>query len=1256
MINLKIGSLNVWGLGDPIKRREIFTWLRNKQMNIYLLQETKSTLEKENQWKNEWGYESIFNSYDRAAHGVSIMFNNNFQFVIKDIVKDNLGRYIIVHLNIDEDDVVIVNIYGPNNDNPIFYQNLFEELENFNQYPHILAGDTNICLQELDKKGGRPFHLSHRQARATLLEHMETLNLIDIWRSIHPDIKQYTWRQRTTNIACRLDLFLISLELANNTKYAEISSGFRTDHSFISLKICKKSVDRGPGFFKLNTSLLLDRDYVSKIKLLIQNKKTEYQNQLVEPDLKWETIKSDIRGETIKYSSIKKRNRDKRLKEIENELQRLEQTRDVSNNFRNINRINELNTERENIYAEKTHGIMTRAKVRWLKDGEKNTKYFIGLEKRNFLNKSVTRLINDQNETITDFKSILEEQKTFYYNLYKEQEVDLENEDFTNKFFIIDNDIPILTDENKNICEGGITNEECIDAIKSMDNCKSPGVDGLPAEFYKILWNDISDLVLDSFNYSYQKGELSITQKQSIITLLPKKDKDIRYLKNWRPISLLNTDYKILTKCLANRLKKVLPSIIHQNQTGFLKDRYIGSNIRLLFDIIDQLEEDNSPGIIFSIDFMKAFDTVSWKFLNKCLNFFNFGESFKKWIKILQTDISSCVINTGWSSGFFKLGRGVRQGCPISPYLYLICAELLGIGVRKSEEIKGIKLNEVFYTILQFADDTQVLLDGSQESLNAIILLLKHYEAISGMKINFEKSEIARLGCVKNHNFITVDGIKLTDKFLNVLGIKIPLNGNMLDTISLNFDPLISKINSVTSKWGKRKLTLFGKAVIIKSLIMPQLIYQITNLISPPSNFLETIDNKIIDFLWDGKRSKINRKNMYLNHSDGGLKIPNVFVYSQSLKLKWIKMLADPTFNSDWKTLFINRYKNVSDIILKCNICKTDIKRLNIKNKFWNDTLEIWADIHSKFDDNTNYRSKHPQNCLWFNRKIKINGKTVFYRQWHLAGIDYIYNMMKDNGNFYTFNEFKATYNIDTNFLQFYGILNQIRQNFPVEGRTIEVDQTLRKLLTVKSASQAFYQEILNRLNKSPKRKCFIKWEILFDREIDWEEIFTNIYSFSNDPKLRNFQFKVVHNIFPNNKILHRMGIENSSLCPRCNSVAETLEHYLWFCDTLRPFWQLVQNWINSTFNCHINLSSFNVILGSKITENFVDNITINFIILHAKFYVHCCRWNNSLPSMEIWTQQLKQREKIEKMIAFQNKSYNKHMKKWEKVTNVLPI
>jgi hypothetical protein len=162
-----------------------------------------------------------------------------------------------------------------------------------------------------------------------------------------------------------------------------------------------------------------------------------------------------------------------------------------------------------------------------------------------------------------------------------------------------------------------ISEEECVKAIKSMQNGKSPGTDGLPVEFYKIFWKNIKELVMNLFSYSYENENMSISQKQSIITLLPKKNNDVRFLKNWRPISLLNTDYRIMTKGIATRLKNNLIQIINKSQSGFIKGRYIGDNIRSLLEVIDFAEEENLSCIVLSIDFEKAFDTISWKFKKK---------------------------------------------------------------------------------------------------------------------------------------------------------------------------------------------------------------------------------------------------------------------------------------------------------------------------------------------------------------------------------------------------------------------------------------------------------------------------------------------------------------------------------------------------------------------------------------------------------------------------------------------------------------
>ena len=170
---------------------------------------------------------------------------------------------------------------------------------------------------------------------------------------------------------------------------------------------------------------------------------------------------------------------------------------------------------------------------------------------------------------------------------------------------------------------------------------KTPGSDGLPVEFYKVFWSDISDHLLNALNYAYYKGQLSVKQKRGVIKLIPKKDAEPYYVKNWGPITLLNCDYKIAAKAIANRLRNVIRKIINNDQTGFLKGRFIGENIRLIDGIINHTESNKIPGLLLFLDFEKAFDTVEWPFIWKTLDSFNFGPSITNWIKLCYQNIES---------------------------------------------------------------------------------------------------------------------------------------------------------------------------------------------------------------------------------------------------------------------------------------------------------------------------------------------------------------------------------------------------------------------------------------------------------------------------------------------------------------------------------------------------------------------------------------------------------------------------------------
>ena len=211
------------------------------------------------------------------------------------------------------------------------------------------------------------------------------------------------------------------------------------------------------------------------------------------------------------------------------------------------------------------------------------------------------------------------------------------------------------------------------------------------------------------------------------------------HIENWRPISLLNVDYKIGSKALATRLEKVLPDIINQNQCAYVKGRTIFDAIRSINDVMEYTKLNNIPGLMTSFDFKKAFDSLNWQYLVNTLEAFNFGESFIRWVKVFYSDISSCVMNNGFASQLFEIKRGVRQGDPLSPYLFIIALEILNISIRENKEIIGIKVGNEEIKLNVFADDLTTFVKNTR-SFFSLKQVINNFGYISGLKLNEEKN------------------------------------------------------------------------------------------------------------------------------------------------------------------------------------------------------------------------------------------------------------------------------------------------------------------------------------------------------------------------------------------------------------------------------------------------------------------------------------------------------------------------------------
>ena len=346
-----------------------------------------------------------------------------------------------------------------------------------------------------------------------------------------------------------------------------MSFGYRTDHSFITAKISIHNSRHGKGFWKLNTSLLYDKDYVTLIKDTIKDTLKTYARHDSEPDenslltishqMFLEMLKLNIRGNTISFASYKSKSSKMQQNNLEKTIETLNvQICNTSNLERKeeiLNEIDALQKELQQLREPKIRASMARARVQSYEEGEKPSKYFCNLEKRNAVNKIISCL-DIKGEMVTDHKKILAAQQSYYQNLCTKCP---HLEDSQTYKFLNSSNVRKLNDTQKEKCEGPILEEEVKVAIKFMKNNKTPGTDGLPCEFYKIFWNDLKVFLLKSYNEAFENVKLSIYQTQGIITCLPKGQKPRQHLQNWRPITLLNVDYKILSTVIANRLKKL---------------------------------------------------------------------------------------------------------------------------------------------------------------------------------------------------------------------------------------------------------------------------------------------------------------------------------------------------------------------------------------------------------------------------------------------------------------------------------------------------------------------------------------------------------------------------------------------------------------------------------------------------------------------------------------------------------------------------
>ena len=1066
---------------------------------------------------------------------------------------------------------------------------------------------------------------------------MTTFDLCNIYRLRNPDTRRFTYRQNSPKHLRRLDYFIISNSIQEIVDKTEVLTSVSSDHSPVLITFNSSPENtKGSAYWKFNSLLLKNPIFLEQLCNEIEDMKITLEN--FPPQEKWELMKYKIRAFCIKFS----KNRAKEKREIFSNLEKQikEHENAPSPEFSENYLSSKLDFER--MLNEKTSGSILRSKTTIFEQNEKSSKYFLSLEKKNAIQNTIKLLLDnsDEQKEIKDPKQIANQIKVFYSSLFSRKS-QLSSDEC--KQFLENLKLPKVSHELNEMLKNPLTITELEEAIKNSQNGKSPGNDGLTREFYIVFWKNISQQLFESLLDGKNRGFLSTSQRQAVIKLLEKKSRDKRLISNWRPISLINFDTKLLSKVLAERLKKVLPSLIKHDQTAYVANRFLGESVRLISDILEITKTFSIEGYLMTIDIEKAFDSVDHPFLIAILNIMGFDSEFINWIKILINRQESCVINGGISTGYFNLERGSRQGDPISAYLFILVMEVFFTMIRNNPNIEGLDILGFKYLLTSYADDTTFFIKN-ESSAKEIFKTFEIFSKYSGLKVNKSKCEIAGIG-VKNGVQTALLGTKnvnLNSEHLRILGVNFTYNHQIY--VEKNFLEVVEKIENVLSIWRWRNLSLSGKITVFKSLAFSKIIF-ISYLNEVPTTIIKKIEQIQRDFIWNGKKAKIKHTTLINDYEEGGLKDIDIESKFVSLHMCWIKRLYDKNYHP-WKNIPLKLINKT----FKQEIFYPNIQITLNENfpKFYQQIAKGWSNLTQEpITANTAQMQQ-----VWYNKFIKVNQKPIskiFPCQLFIADL-YHQNKLLD------WQSFKDKLNLtQKDYFGWRQIIAAIPKSwkklisdnniFSEIPRTQHIIQLTRSIPLEKLTSKYLYMLSIHRVKKPPSSQSNIL-EKINEENPKWKEIYTLGRKTTVNNYSRMFHFKCMHNILYLNDRLFKMNLVTSNACSYCNEQNETIIHLFSACTKTINTWNLLRTKTKLTLPVLTPKSAF-------FGFHEIDDKLINHIHLIFKIAVYKNR-NKNICSETYVINKIIQTKKIEQNITYLNQIASEiNKKKWARFENI---
>lgn len=1229
MDDIRIASLNVNGARECVKRTLIHNTMNQKQLDVLLLQETHSDTANVDEWMKEFKGLSFFSHKSSLSGGVAILFSKSFTPCSTEMEEVVKGRLLKIRAKVENHIFIFICAYAPTlpTERMSFLYTLCETLYKCNGEEQLfLGGDFNCAESNLDRNHVEP----HLLSRKRLIQMIETNDLCDVWRSLNGNLKQYTWAHARDNrlSLARLDRFYCFKHHLSTFKNCFIIPVGFSDHSLVICTVTLHSVKPKSAYWHFNNNLLSDANFRETFSCFWKNFRKE-KDDFQSLQKWWEHGKIQTKLLCQQYTHNVTKDIIKSIKELEEEILKFQETAQLSGNQTHIESLFLKRSALSDIQRIKAQGALVRSRFKDIDQMDVPSKFFFSLEKKNGQKRFIHSLFSETGSLESDLIEIRKRANSFYEKLYSCEH--REDRVVEQCFY---EELPKVSEDSNAKLKSAISLEELHEALQSMENGKAPGIDGIPVEFYKTFWPVIGEDLLAVLSDSLVGGLLPLSCRRAVLTLLPKKG-DVRDIKNWRPVSLLCYDYKLLSKVLATRLGKVLEEVIHSGQSYCVPGRSIFDNIYFIRDLFDVSKILGIDMGLISLDQEKAFDRVEHDYLWKTLQAFGFSSDFIGYIKVLYNDIESLLKVNGGLCAPFKVCRGVRQGCSLSGILYTLAIEPLLNKLRRVLEGVSVQACNSTLCLSAYADDVVIILN-KQSDVDLLLKTLREFETISSARINWGKSEAVLIGKWERGVPILPSGLSWRKDGLRYLGVFL---GDET-TVQKNWEGTVEKIKGRLSKWEwiVKSLSYRGRTLIINNLVASSLWHRLA-CIDPPVWMIVKIQSLLVDFFWE-KMHWIPHNVLYLPKEEGGQGLVHLQSRTAAFRLQFIQRFLTGPETLSWRPVARTILKTAEGLCLDKSLFLLNPGKVNTSRlpQFYKNLFKVWDHFQIK-------RTDSPSSLFWLLNEPLIYGSRLdILGACGTMSADFIKSkittlgcLIKVSGPSFEKAEevavllgvksirvvtqvlkklYSAFTTEETKMLQDFcegEVIPNERDPFPNLslspnlGEYVGIFLKSEKLTDLcESNGKMFYKACVKSFNKKElHERVDTPWRTVFQMSDNVRPEWRALYKPPLAKKHGDLQWRILHGIIAVNAFISVLNPDVGKECPFCCQ-RETVFHTFLYCSRLKPLFDSLQN-LFSCFNESFSVQTF--ILGFKYVQRRKHEChLLNFILGKAKMAIYISR------------------------------------------------